>query len=97
MHVRLETDVENEAVPDWAPRVDVAMTEERSEAVPYAKPDWVASAPPVTVIDPFKVADVWPTDEAADVDRVGAGTARVVVETIDPYAVPAPFVAYART
>ena len=31
---------------------------ERAELVPQAKPDWVASAPPVFVVVPFRVAVV---------------------------------------
>ena len=66
-----------EAVPVCAPKVEVAITVERSATVPYAKPDCVASAPPVTEMLPLNVAAEVATDEAADVTIVGA-TASVV-------------------
>ena len=63
--MRDETDAENEAVPVWEPSVEVAITVERSDDTPYAKPDCVAFAPPVAVMEPFKAADVAARDEAA--------------------------------
>jgi hypothetical protein len=62
----------NEALPVCDPRVEVAITVERFEAVPYAKPDCVASAPPVDVIEPLSVAVVAAIEDAADVVIVGA-------------------------
>ena len=48
---------ENEAVPTCEPSVEVAMVVSRVGEVPYAKPDSVASCPPVDTIDPFSVAE----------------------------------------
>ena len=67
-----DTDELNEAVPVCAPSVVVAMTVERLEEVPYANPDCVAFDPPVEPIDPLRDADVWETEDAADVVTDGA-------------------------
>ena len=56
--MRLDIGSLNDVVPVWAPKVEVAMTVARVESVPYAKPLWVTSAPPVAVMLPFKVAPV---------------------------------------
>lgn len=49
----------------------VAMTVERLDAVPYAKPRTVGLALPISVILPFKVAELVVTDDAACDVRVG--------------------------
>ena len=64
-------------------------------SVPQAKPRTVASAPPVAVMFPFNVADVWPTEEAAEVVTVGGPTSVVNEAEIAPYEVPPELVAYA--
>ena len=58
-------------VPVCDPSVVVAITVARDESVPYAKPCSVASAPPVAVMLPLRVAVVAVTDEAAWVVTVG--------------------------
>lgn len=70
---------EKDAVPLSAPRVEVAMTVASVALVPYAKPDWVALAPPVFVMAPLRVAVVLAIDEAALVARVGAVMEAAVV------------------
>ena len=77
----------NDAVPVCAPSVEVAITVVRVADVPYAKPDCVAFAPPVTVMLPFKVAVEVATGEAVEVVTVGA-QALVVNVASDPYPVP---------
>jgi hypothetical protein len=52
-------------VPNDPDAVVVAITVERSEAVPYEKPRVVAFAPPVAVIFPLRVAVDVVNDEAA--------------------------------
>ena len=85
----------NAPVPEKAPSVVVAMTVVRLESVPYAKPCCVASAPPVLSMEPLRVAEVEVMEEAAEVVRVERVIATVVVDKIEPYPVPAEFVAYA--
>ena len=58
MEVRLVTLLEKLPVPIWEPSVVVAVTVERLARVPYAKPCWLESDPPVEMIEPFKVAVV---------------------------------------
>ena len=65
-------------MPVCAPKVEVAIVVERSETVPYAKPDSVASAPPVAVMEPFRVRVEVATDVGRSVERVG--TQAVVVK-----------------
>ncbi len=64
--------------------------------VPRTNPLTVGLIYPVAVMLPLPVTEVVSTDEAACVVTVGALTARVVVDSIAPYDVPAEFVAYAR-
>ena len=85
----------NAVTPTCAPSVVVAMTVESVESVPYAKPDCVAFAPPVTVMSPFSVAVVAVTEEAAEVVTVGAHAEVVNDDDIAPYEVPEELVAYA--
>ena len=66
-------------VPNEPLSVVVAMTVERSDAVPYANPRTVGLAPPVAVMLPFKVAEVSETDDGVWVVTVGAETAADVV------------------
>ena len=94
---RPEIDWENEAVPVCAPRVVVATPVTRAESVLQAKPDWVASEPPVADIEPFKVAEEVETDEGAEVVRVGFDTGQAPVVNVWslPYEVPCWFTAKA--
>jgi hypothetical protein len=81
-------------VPLWPFKVVVAMTVERSDAVPYAKPFWVASAPPVAVIEAFRVSVEVETGVGGEVVTVGATIhALVVVFASALYPVPPEFVA----
>ncbi len=91
---RPETAPLKETAPDCAPRVVVEMTEERSDTVPYAKPDWVAFEPPVEEMVAFKVAPVWVIEDAAFVATVWAHGEVVKFESPE-YAVPPLFTAYA--
>ncbi len=67
-----------------------------SAVVPQTTPLTVIAEPPSEVITPPETALVASSAEIATVVRVGA-VARVVNEISFPYAVPALFVAYART
>ena len=79
-------DCEKDAVPTWEPREVVAVSPpEREELVPHAKPDWVALAPPVAVIEPFNVREEVETEEAAEVEIVGRhGDVRNVSSLLSP-------------
>ena len=66
------------------------------ETVPQAKPRTVGPAPPVAVMLPFRVAVVWPTEDADWVVTVGEEQAEVVNEAeMAPRPVPTELVAYA--
>ena len=87
----------NEAVPVSAPKVEVMNAVPRSATVPYVKPDWVASAPPVSVIAPFNVMDEVETDEASEVAMVEVATAAIGItafEADEGELVPISFTAY---
>jgi hypothetical protein len=66
-------------MPVKAPRVVVAVSPPESvETVPHAKPDWVASAPPLLVIDPTRLAALYVGLLAKFVVTVGETAAAVV-------------------
>lgn len=54
------------------------------KAEPYTKPRTEGLVVPISVIDPFNVADVWPIEDAAAVATVGGTQAYVPA----PYAPP---------
>jgi hypothetical protein len=95
--VREEIDEENEAVLTWEPRVEVDTLVVRVVEVLYAKPDCVASLPPVDVIDAFSVAEVLVIEEAEAVVTVGARQAEVRKVEFPPNEVPPELVAYECT
>src|SRR5664280_1614517 len=68
-----------------------------SAVVPQQIPLTVIAEPPSEVITPPETALVAPSAVIATVVKVGATAAVVVNGTSAPYAVPALFVAYART
>ena len=84
LHTRVKDELVNAPVPNEPFSVVVAVSPpDSAEFVPQAKPLTVGLAPPVAVMFPFRVAEVWPTDEAADVVTVGT-QGEVVKETIVP-------------
>ena len=75
----------------------VAITVERSETVPYAKPLPVTEAPPVAEIFAFRVMVEVETELGAEVVKVGTTTAAVGVtafEADEGELVPTAFTAY---
>lgn len=75
------TDCEKAAVPDCAPKVEVAMTVASVGLVPYAKPDSVASSPPVAAMAPLRAAVEVDIAEAEDVVSVGATTVTAILRS----------------
>ena len=85
LQTRVRDEFVNAPVPKVPFSVVVAVSPPESvEAVPQAKPRTVALAPPVTVIFPFNVAEVWPTDEADWVVTVGTQADVVNEDEIAP-------------
>jgi hypothetical protein len=66
-------------VPPCDPRLVVAMTVERSDAVPYAKPEPVIEAPPVAEMLAFRVTVEVETRVGREVVRVGMAIHGLVV------------------
>ena len=72
--MRLERAWEKDAVPVCAPSEVVAIVVDRSDAVPYAKPEAVASPPPVAEMLAFRVKVEVETRVGGEVVRVGTTT-----------------------
>ena len=85
-------------VPKGWPAVSVVVAvspPESVETVPHAKPRTVGPAPPVAVMLPFRVAVVWPTEDADWVVTVGLHAVVVNEAEMAPRPVPMELVAYA--
>ena len=74
-------------MPFWPFKVVVAMVVASVALVPYAKPFWVASAPPVTDILAFRVKVEVETKVGSEVVRVWM-QGLVVNVVSEPYPVP---------